>query len=248
MIELIERMHLGHFKCFPTQLGFEVKQIDNLEIINCGLGTSMFNIAFGGMDAPTSEKISGIDKLFNKQPFAWWIPPSDTSAKLTTLLKSQGFQKEANEDAMVCSLSDTSIAAPKTALNITPVTTKEQIQDFIELLEEYDVAARHFYEKLDESLLQENERLFVGYINGQVVTISILYLEKDAAGIFSLITKESMRGKGYGSDMMKYLLAFSKKNGVRYVTLSASSEEGLSIYKRLGFKSLGNFECFEYKS
>ena len=46
--------------------------------------------------------------------------------------------------------------------------------------------------------------------------------------------------------MMQYLLNLAKKNGKKYATLSASSDSGHRIYEKLGFKNIGEFECFEY--
>ena len=48
--------------------------------------------------------------------------------------------------------------------------------------------------------------------------------------------------------MMKYLMVEAKDNGAKYATLSASSDSGYKIYEALGFKSLGQFECFEWKA
>lgn len=53
--------------------------------------------------------------------------------------------------------------------------------------------------------------------------------------------------KGYGTDMMVFLMKIAKDCGCHSVTLSASSNEGYGIYERLGFPTVGEFECFEYK-
>jgi hypothetical protein len=47
--------------------------------------------------------------------------------------------------------------------------------------------------------------------------------------------------------MMSYLLGYAKRSRSLNVTLSASSDSGYRIYERLGFKKVGEFECFEYK-
>lgn len=48
------------------------------------------------------------------------------------------------------------------------------------------------------------------------------------------------RGKGYGTAMMEHLLKGAKKKGYVLAGLEAS-HEGLSLYKRLGFKEICTF-------
>ena len=48
MIKTIEDLTLVHFKYFLEILGFKTNILQDLKIINCDLGSSMFNIAFGG--------------------------------------------------------------------------------------------------------------------------------------------------------------------------------------------------------
>jgi ribosomal protein S18 acetylase RimI-like enzyme len=95
--------------------------------------------------------------------------------------------------------------------------------------------------------LHANEKLVVGYAYGKPVSIGILFVSVDSAGIFSLVTSEDFQGKGYGTDMMVFLMKIAKDYGCHSITLSASSDSGYRIYERLGFSKLGEFECFEYK-
>jgi ribosomal protein S18 acetylase RimI-like enzyme len=68
----------------------------------------------------------------------------------------------------------------------------------------------------------------------------------EGSRIFNLITSEDKRGKGYGTQMMDHLLTYTKNEYLSYATLLASSNSGYRIYQRLGFETLGQFECFEW--
>ena len=114
------------------------------------------------------------------------------------------------------------------------------------MLEPYDHYVSTFYEQMNDELLNANEKLVVGYANGKPVTIGILFISQNSAGIFSLITHEDSQGQGYGTDMMLFLIKFAKNMGCHSITLSASSDAGYRIYERLGFCKVGEFECFEY--
>ena len=89
--------------------------------------------------------------------------------------------------------------------------------------------------------------MFAGYEKETPVIIATLFFGNDTAGIFNVITREDKRGKGYGTTMMSFLLEEVKSQGANWATLSASSDSGYRIYQRLGFRTLGQFECFEWR-
>lgn len=247
-LKIIEQNHLAHFAFLPRNLGFDVVESYRVMVINCGLETSMFNIAYGiPKDLDVPNLIQEIKQAFSEQPFAWWIPPSQHNPKLTRALLENGFIIETVEHAMICDLSGNFPHEQKTDLRIKQVIDRSLLEDFTKVLEPYDFAVRRFYEKMSTELFQSDEKLVVGYVNNKPVTIGILFIRRNSAGIFSLITNKEARGKGYGRDMMVFLMKIAKEKGCKSVTLSASSDSGYRIYERLGFCKIGEFECFEYK-
>lgn len=247
-LKIIEENHLGHFAYLPKLLGFDIKKINGVTVINCGVKSSMFNIAYG---SPKSVKISDfieeIKKAFAGQPFAWWVPPTDYKQDFTEIFLQSGLEVETTEHAMICNAAANILHEKKTDLKVIPVTDNISLQSFLKVLEVYDSCVNEFYKTIDKKLLNKNEKLFVGYANDAPVTIGILFCRADSSGIFSLITNEHSRGKGYGRDMMIFLMEQSKKLGCKMITLSASSDSAYRIYERLGFRKIGEFECFEYK-
>lgn len=248
ILQKLEKMHLGHFEYLPRELGFELREYKGLNVINCGFNSSMFNIVFGGLANLNQEDIDQVINIFDGKPFAWWIPPSQVNPEMSDLLKQIGFIQEASEDAMFCDLNQINKEdlMQKTDLVVKLVEGDRQLSDFIDIIKVYDDSANDFYNKIKGNDADLDEKLFVGYIDSKPVVIGILYFEDETAAIFSLITSESMRGRGYGTDTMKYLLNFAKKNGANIVTLSASGDNGYRIYERLGFEKVGRFECFEW--
>ncbi len=245
-LKTIEQNHLGHFAYLPKKLGFDVHEMNGVTVINCGLKTSMFNIVYG---APKDciATINKIKQAYKGRPFAWWIPPSEHSPNMTKALIENSFIIETIEHAMICDLSHVTSFAQKTDLMIRQVTNSSLVQDFISVLEPYDPYVSAFYGRMNDELLQGDEKLLVGYEYGKPVSIGILFIAGDSAGIFSLITNEDSRGLGYGTDMMVFLMKFAKNHGCHSITLSASSDSGYRIYKHLGFSKAGEFECFEYE-
>ncbi|MCB1213708.1 MAG: GNAT family N-acetyltransferase, partial [Chlamydiia bacterium] len=71
-------------------------------------------------------------------------------------------------------------------------------------------------------------------------------VQGNSGGIFGLITAQSARNKGFGTDMMRFLFRALREQGCRYATLSASSDSGYRIYEGLGFTKIAEFVCFEW--
>ncbi len=245
-LQTIEQNHLGHFAYLPKKIGFDVHETNGVTIINCGLKTSMFNIVYGA-PKDTTAGIDQIKRSYIGQPFAWWIPPSAHNPNTTKFLGENGFIIETIEHAMFCDLNNVESLEQKTDFLITQVTSKLMLADFISVLEPYDPHISTFYGRMNDELFQENEKLVVGYAYGKPISIGILFVLENSAGIFSLVTSKDFQGKGYGTDMMVFLMNTAKDHGCHSVTLSASSKEGYRIYERLGFSKVGEFECFEYK-
>lgn len=247
-LAIIEQNHLRHFEFLPKVLGFDVHETKGLQVINCGFGSSMFNIVYGTPDDNNFARvIAQVKDSFNGQSFAWWVPGSSKNPDFSAALLEAGLVIETIEHAMICDLADFSHPAPKTELVIKQVLDSNLLEDFVSVLEPYDDSVRAFHERINNGHLRSSEKLFVGYAGGKPVTIAILFVSADSAGIFSLLTNEDAQGKGYGTEMMAHLLDYAKQSGAANVTLSASSDSGYRIYERLGFKKVGEFECFEYK-
>ena len=250
-IQQIERNALGHFEYLPLEGGYSVARNRDHTLIRCGLGSSMFNIAYGALKGLNGEDldaaITAVIKHFEGQPFAWWVPPSLKDESLTRALVHQGFVVEADEHAMLAMVAELPSMQRKSDLRIERVQTLQQLEDLIRVIEVYDTSVRPFYLGLPEDALLGDEQLFVGYTpEGEPICTAILFVNEKSAGIFGVITDECQRGKGYGTDMMIFLLERAASLGLDTVTLSASSDSGYRIYERLGFKRLGQFECFEW--
>lgn len=250
-LKQIEANALAHFEYLPLKGGYDVAREGGFTLIRCGLGSSMFNIAYGGLDKGDADSINAKIKstidYYAGEPFAWWVPESAKSPLLTELFLAQGFLVEADEHAMCLTLDSVSQVPFKSMLKVKHVQSKTQLNDFISVVEVYDPAVRPFYENLPQGALEGAEQLYIGYTKeGQPVCTAMLFVKDESAGIFGVITDARARGKGLGSAMMAYLLEEAKGQGLKMATLSASSDSGFRIYERLGFKRLGQFACFEW--
>lgn len=247
---IVEQMTLRHFEYLPKLAGCDVWVHGGLHFIRGGLGSSMFNIVFGGenddRDLPLKDHVYDVQTSFQGLPFAWWVPPSKQSDSLSKTLLQSGFQVEAAEQMMVCRLDNESSYEMGGSMQIEQVCDAAQLQAFLSVLSVYDQTAGDFFSKLTLDQLQGHETLHVGRVEGLPVCIAQLFVGAEWSAIFGVITDESQRGRGFGTQMMRYLLRQSKARGIKHVCLSASSDAGFRIYERLGFEMIGQFDCFEW--
>jgi ribosomal protein S18 acetylase RimI-like enzyme/predicted nucleotidyltransferase len=246
-LKRLEDNLLEHFSFFQKKMGLIVKTFGQATTFYSGLGSTAFNIAYGNPQPPHLKAIDSIQQEFNGQPFAWWVPLSQHDQKFTRDLLKAGFAATSTEHAMALELPSSPTLERATALGIQPVLDADGLEAFIKVIEAYDPSARKFYKYIQSKDLQSSERLFVGYIDEEPVTIGSLVLTDKTAGIYNLITKKPTQRQGYGSDMMRHLLHTATSMGCTLATLIASNDAGFRIYERSGFKKIGEIECLEFK-
>ena len=247
----VEENLFGHFIYLPKKIKFHITEKKDVTIVNCSLNSSMFNIVCKSNIQETDfeiikKYILEIIEKFKGQPFAWWLGPSTTPKNLKQVLQDLGFIQETTEYAMICNLNQfTHKKDINSNLDIRLAQINNDLNDFISVVELHNPKSRSFFEKVTNLDTIDKQKFFIGYEEDKPVVISRLYLQGDTVGIFTLITQKDKRRKGYGTHMMNHILNYAKQRNFSYATLSASSDSGFKIYKNLGFKTVGLFECYE---
>lgn len=91
--------------------------------------------------------------------------------------------------------------------------------------------------------LDSQIQMFIGRIDGITLSTGLLIESEESYGIYDVMTKETARGKGCGSEMFQYLLT-QTKDKQKPVVLQAS-DDGKNIYKHFGFEEIGEMVVFE---
>jgi ribosomal protein S18 acetylase RimI-like enzyme len=85
---------------------------------------------------------------------------------------------------------------------------------------------------------------FVGIVEGRVVSIVAVVETEAAIGIYSLATHPWHRKKGYGESLLRSVIARTlERSGPKKIILQ-SSEEGYSMYRRMGFRDVTRFTVY----
>ena len=115
------------------------------------------------------------------------------------------------------------------------------IQDYAEVVAKNwtptDLNVLEYYNKTASTILNSNSVKYSIYYQGnKPVSVIELFSSNDkTAGLYGLATLESHREKNIGTALLTFALNKCKDLGFSNVILQAS-EDGFSIYKKLGFK------------
>ncbi|MED3552957.1 GNAT family N-acetyltransferase [Cytobacillus praedii] len=239
-------------KVFTHAVSGELTQEEDFVIANTEIPTDTFNILL-----PKSPIIKnavkirhGIDNFSYKEyPFSIWIDAQYLNDDWKIL--TQEYDLKETERNVMMKLENTLNVGQRIShqLTITNVKNNEELlkytEVFMSLFEgtpERD-ALESYFNKFSQIKLGSKVQMFIGCINEMAVTTGLLIESKDSYGIYDVMTKETFRGKGIGSEMFQFLLN-QTKDKQKPVVLQAS-DDGKNIYKRFGFIDVGEMVVFE---
>jgi len=90
---------------------------------------------------------------------------------------------------------------------------------------------------------QHDVEVFVGYVDGSPVASSAIFLNNGVAGIYNVATVDGHRRRGLGEAMTWHAARRGREMGCRFGGL-LSSDMGLPVYERMGFRKITAFPSF----
>jgi ribosomal protein S18 acetylase RimI-like enzyme len=189
--------------------------------------------------------------------FLWWAAPFHEPVDLGRRLVRAGLRLEGTAPAMAVDLEvlprDDAMPA---GLTIEPVVDSAGFREFMgvhitEMSISYgdpNPAERHhaaLFESVPPSLASEPVPLrYLGRLDGRPVATSRLSIGGGVAGLYGVATLPDVRGRGIGRAMTLAALHAGRSIGLRIGTLQAT-DAGLRVYRRLGFRTLFDYEVYE---
>jgi len=87
-------------------------------------------------------------------------------------------------------------------------------------------------------------RGFLGFVEGEPVSIVALVAGAGSLGVYSLATLPGARRQGYGEALLRAAVAMEdQRTGVERLVLQ-STEAGHALYQRLGFREVTRFSVY----
>jgi GNAT superfamily N-acetyltransferase len=178
----------------------------------------------------------------------WWLAPDLPLAGWSDQLQAHGFRYDGNTPGMAVDLARlVAPAAGPAGLVIQPVASLATLQIWVNtFLVGYGIplaVAGAFYELLAGMGLELPLRYYLAWHNDEPVATATLFLAAGVAGIYNVATVAAARGQGIGAAVTAQPLEDARALGYRAGILQ-SSDQGLRVYERLGFRTLCQMEHF----
>ena len=238
--------------------GMTSRVAPHLVIADSGLPCDTFNfICRARLDPGSAPEIAASALAYfeeRRRPFSWWLGPADQPRDLGRILDSAGLQRAETELAMLLPLVELPTDLPAVpGLEVRRVIESGELQTFAELSAANwtppDSNVISFYRRAASALLRPDspQWLYVGYVEGVPVATAEATVADGTAGLYNISTRPSHRGRGIGSMMTWRSLRGAHERGCDLGVLQAAPE-GVSIYRRLGFRPFGEITEFKPRS
>ena len=174
-------------------------------------------------------------------PILWWTGPTTQPTDLGMRLAEHGFHSEYLPGMAVelRSLPEGLSTPPGFAIErVRESATAENWSRVLGLGFEMPAFVTQAFLDLLDSLGLEADSLFrhyVGWLNGEAVAVSSVFLDAGVAGIYNVATLPDARGKGIGAALTLFPLLEARALGYR-IGILHSSVMGFNVYRKLGFQ------------
>ncbi|HWQ13400.1 MAG TPA: GNAT family N-acetyltransferase [Roseiflexaceae bacterium] len=179
--------------------------------------------------------------------FTVWISPEVDPSPWERALYDEGFTLDGDPPGMAADLHALVEEPPPAGLVIRRVEDDEMLRVWNRVLiagfgmpEAWE---QPFYELGSAFSRDGSWRNYLGYLDGAPVATSSLFPAAGVAGIINVATLPAARRRGVGAAMTLAPLREARAEGCRVGVLQ-SSNMGLPVYTRIGFRNLGPIEHF----
>jgi len=84
---------------------------------------------------------------------------------------------------------------------------------------------------------------YIGYVNGKPVTTAASTITGDVIGLYSVATLPQHRRLGFAEAIMRQVIDDAYRSGIQRTVLQSTSS-GLSLYEKMGYRTITHFDVY----
>lgn len=184
-------------------------------------------------------KIAYCESMYavRKQPTVFKMTTVSEPHDLDSQLLKQGYREEPGASVQLLSL-DALDKPNEGRVTLSADANDQWLNAYFRLnnvQERYMPVMRHMLEHI-----APQKCLAAVHVNGQIAAVGLGVLDRGFLGLFDIVTEPNLRQKGYGHQLMLYLLNWGKANKADYAYLQVTLSNGpaLYLYEKLGFHEI----------
>jgi ribosomal protein S18 acetylase RimI-like enzyme len=181
----------------------------------------------------------------------WFVTPASRPEFLESRLEERGFRYQKDWISMAFAAGDLLPFTPPQGFTIKEVLSDEELKTWssilvksFEIREDLSNAYGGYF--ADMGIGDGTKRhYYLGYMNGEPVSVASLFNSSGTAGIYYVGTLREYRRKGIGMAMTGHLVGEARKSGHDLITLNAS-RSGYPLYRKMGFNEYYRTRIYQW--
>lgn len=189
---------------------------------------------------------AALEELHGMSALSAWLPEVVATPELVEMFTRRGFVHDEPVPAMTASLEDLPPLEAPPGAQLLVVASAVEAEAALEVMMAgfgIPMGVRPWLLDLFTSVTRDPSsplRMVIANLNGRPVATALRGVFGDTAVIYNVATLPDARGRGLGRFVTLAAMHDAAANGARRAVLE-SSEMGRNVYRRLGFREVGDF-------
>lgn len=251
--QLISDNFSKHAFKIPTLCdSMSVIRLENVTYADCGTSCDTFNLIYIHSSNLLKSEIHQAIQHFKtrKRDYCVWIAQENLDKRVQATLDELGLKLQAQEKGMILDLQKMFSKSHSDSLKFAIVKNTPELIQYAKTIASnwsppdqnvityYQTCSNHYLDDKNDIIL-----LTCFYNDIPISTVEMFPTDQHVMGLYGFATLEEYRGKGVGTEMMRFCLKKASELGYKRVVLQGT-DDGLGIYKKHGFKTITSY--FEY--
>lgn len=256
MESLIDKNFNDHASRIPAKTpGMQVLRTSSLTAVNSQLPCDSFNVVHiqNGDNLDVGDVMLAITTYKEQDlPYCIWVNHRNLTASVKNIFEGLKLEIANIEAGMVLELEKYETAQNNLHSNIRVCRDAEQLIDFAKVLAGHwsppHQAIITYYARTSQTYVEHSSQILMAvyYEDSQPVSVIEMFSsDNETVGLYCLATLKEYRRRGIANALMSFCLNEAKSKGYKYAILQAT-DEGLNIYKQLGFETKTTYYEYQY--